>query len=102
PDALSVEVPNPVRLAPESRRRLLLETTSTREGIQVLTLRVSDAEGEPLGSQTSFPVRASEIGRLLWFIMGGGALILFGAIGLRLYRRGLASRSQREEQQEDQ
>ncbi len=101
PDALEVEVPNPVRLAPDSRRRLLLETTATREGIQVLTLRVSDADGKSLGSETSFPVRSSEIGRLLWFIMGGGALILFGTIGLRLYRRGLASRSKREEQQEE-
>lgn len=102
PDALDVAVPNPVRLAPESRRRLLLETTATREGIQILTLTVSDAEGQSLGSQTSFPVRSSEVGRLLWFIMGGGALILFGAIGLRLYRRGLASRSHQEEPQEDQ
>lgn len=101
PETLEVEVPNPVRLAPDSRRRLLLETTSTREGIQMLNLRVSDAEGQSLGGETSFPVRSSEVGRLLWFIMGTGALILFGAIGLRFYRRGLASRGQQEEQQEE-
>ena len=89
---LEVRVPNPIKLAPESRRRLLLPTRTSREGVQTLTLRVADAEGIALGHSTKVPVRASEVGGLLWLIMGAGAIILFGAIAFRLFRRGLASR----------
>ncbi|QCX28987.1 hypothetical protein [Nocardioides jishulii] len=95
-----VEVPNPVTIPSSSRRRLLLPTSTGREGVQSLTLRVTDAEGEALGSRTTVQVRASETSGLLWLIVGSGAIVLFGTIILRLRRRGLATRSQLEEQQE--
>lgn len=95
-----VEVPNPVTIPSTSRRRLLLPTSTGREGVQSLTLRVTDAEGEALGSRTTVQVRASETSGLLWLIVGSGAIVLFGTIILRLRRRGLTTRSQLEEQQE--
>lgn len=90
---LAVEVPNPIAIPPDSRRRLLLQTTAGREGVQSLTLRVADAEGRPLGGEATVQVRASEVGGLLWLIMGTGAVVLFGAIAVRLFRRGLARRA---------
>lgn len=93
---LTVEVPNPVAIPPDSRRRMLLATSATREGVQSITLRVADDEGSPLGGEATIQVRASEVGRLLWLIMGGGAVALFGTIAVRFSRRGLATRATRD------
>lgn len=96
-DDLRVDVPNPVSIPPDSRRRLLLDTTAAREGVQSLTLRVTDLEGTALGAEATVQLRASEVGRLLWLIMGAGGVLLFGAIALRLFRRGLRARGTTQE-----
>lgn len=88
----TVDVPNPVAIAPDSRRRLLLDTSSGREGVQSLTLRVTADTGQPLGGELTVQVRASEVSGLLWLIMGTGAVVLFGAIAVRWFRRGLSVR----------
>lgn len=93
---LVVDVPNPVAIPPDSRRRMLLPTSATREGVQSITLRVADDEGTSLGGEATIQVRASEVGRLLWLIMGGGAIALFGTIAVRLSRRGLSTRANRD------
>ena len=91
-DTLTVEVPNSVRLSPESRHRLLLDAEATQQGVQSLTLRATDKNGEPVGEEATFPVRSSEVTGVLWLMIGGGAVILFGAIIARLFRRGLVAR----------
>ncbi|MBE7324230.1 hypothetical protein IEQ44_06160 [Nocardioides sp. Y6] len=92
---ISVEVPNPVAIAPQSRRRMLLQTSASREGVQSLTLRLADERGRPLGGELSVQVRASQVGGLLWLIMGVGGVVLFGAIAVRWFRRGLSVRGKR-------
>ncbi len=79
--------PETITLAPRSRSRILFAATATRQGIHTVTLRVTDVEGEPLGSATTFSVRTAQVSLLIWLIMGAGAAMLFGAIAVRLVRR---------------
>lgn len=92
-DSLTLGPVEPVRVAPRSRRRLLLQATVQRQGVHSLTLQVTDAEGSELGSSSTISVRAAQVSGLLWFIMGGGLVMLFGAIGVRLFRRVRARRT---------
>ncbi|WP_162794503.1 DUF6049 family protein [Nocardioides houyundeii] len=82
----------PVTLAPTSRQQLRYSVSAADQGIESLTLRLTDADGVPIGSSTTFPVRTSQVSGILWVLMAGGALLLFGAIGVRLLRRVLRSR----------
>ncbi|WP_248579638.1 DUF6049 family protein [Nocardioides sp. InS609-2] len=84
---IQLEGPETITLAPLSRRRILLDATATRQGIHTVTLRVTDVEGEPLGSATTFSVRTAQVSQVIWLIMAAGAVMLFGAIGVRLVRR---------------
>lgn len=84
---IELEGPQSITLAPQSRRRILLDATASRQGIHTVTLRVTDADGAPLGSASTFRVRTAQVSQVIWLIMGLGAAILFGAIGLRLVRR---------------
>lgn len=76
-----------VELAPLARTRLILDVTTTRTGMHDVQLVVTDAEGRPLGSEASLPIRAARVSRIIWAIMAGGATLLFGAIAVRLVRR---------------
>ncbi|WP_185995553.1 DUF6049 family protein [Nocardioides campestrisoli] len=101
PGGLLIEEQEPLTLAPQSRRRMRLQATATREGKQELTLRVTDQEGVPLGSVASYPVRTSQVSGILWVIMGAGAALLFGAIGVRLARGNRATRREQAEELEE-
>ncbi len=89
---IQLEGPERITLAPLSRRRILLDATATRQGIHNVTLRVTDVEGTPLGSAATFSVRTAQVSQVIWLIMAAGAVMLFGAIGLRLVRRLRRSR----------
>ena len=84
---MELQGPETITLAPESRRRILLDATASRQGIHSVTLRVTDADGAPLGSTTTFKVRTAQFSQVIWLIMGAGAAMLFGAIAVRLVRR---------------
>lgn len=102
-DDLEIADHEGVELGPTSRAPLILEVTTHRIGIHDVRLVVTDEEGRPLGSSTELPIRAAQVSELIWYIMGGGALLLFSAIGVRLvrrireHRRGRRARSRREE-----
>ena len=76
-----------MRIKGQSSTTVLLNARSTQLGVHQVTLLVTDVEGTPLGPSDSLPIRANEVGRVIWVIIGVGAALLFGAIGLRLYRR---------------
>ncbi len=101
PGGLLIEEQEPLTLAPQSRRRMRLQATATREGKQDLTLRVTDQDGVPLGSVATYPVRTSQVSGILWVIMGAGAVLLFGAIGVRLARGNRATRREQAEEAEE-
>jgi hypothetical protein len=77
----------PVTLGAGRRTSIRLEVRSRDIGVHAVTLKVTDAAGEPLGSQTRFSVRTSHVSTVIWVIIGIGAALLFVAIVVRLYRR---------------
>lgn len=91
-ESIEIKVPNPVRVAPDSRNRLLLQADRVQQGVSSVTLRVTTLDGRPVGAEDDFPVRSSQVSGILWLVMLGGAGVLFGAIAFRFFRRGLASR----------
>jgi len=76
-----------VELAPLSRTPMILEVATRRTGIHEVRLVVTDEQGRRLGSATELPIRAAQVSELIWYIMGGGALLLFSAIAVRIVRR---------------
>lgn len=83
----TIAVTNPVRLAANSRTSVPVSADMTRTGVHNVTLRLTDAEGRPLGAQDDLPLRSGQAGVVIWAIIGAGAGILFVAIGIRLVRR---------------
>jgi Family of unknown function (DUF6049) len=77
----------PITLGPGRRTSIRLEASSDDIGVHAVTLRVVDAAGEPLGSQTRFSVRTSHVSTVIWVIMGIGGALLLVAVVVRLLRR---------------
>jgi len=76
-----------ITLGPGRRTAVRLEATSTDIGVHAVTLVATDSEGNPLGSVTELSVRTSRVSTVIWVIMAGGAVVLFLAIVVRLFRR---------------
>lgn len=81
-----------IQMPPHSRRSVLLTASTERQGIHNVTLQVTDMAGTTLGSYDQLPIRAAQVSAVIWLIIGTGAALLFGAIGVRLVRRFRASR----------
>jgi len=84
---LSVATPAPVTVAPGARAPLRLRATATAIGVHSVTLVAVDAAGNPIGSTTTFNVRTSQVGLVIWVIIGVALVLLFAAITLRVVRR---------------
>lgn len=91
-DSIELDHPDEVRVGANARQRLPLEASRVQQGVSRVTLKVLTQDGADIGVEDDFPVRSSQVSGILWLFMGGGAALLFGAIGVRLFRRGLASR----------
>ncbi|HXH81020.1 DUF6049 family protein [Nocardioides sp.] len=83
----------PQQLGPGAKKRILPQVTASRPGIHQVSLLVTDADGQPTGASTSLQVRAAQVSGLIWLILAGGALLLFGTIALRLVKRLRARRA---------
>ncbi|MCY7400935.1 MAG: DUF6049 family protein [Nocardioides sp.] len=79
-------------LGPGSRSPVRFEVQSTRPGVHNVRLAVTTVDGTPIGSFDEVPIRAAGVSALIWIIMAGAALVLFGAIGYRLPRQIRARR----------
>ena len=84
---MTLGVPDSILVPAGSRVGVLLEATTQRQGIHNVSLLVTSVEGVPLGGRADLPIRAAQVSRVIWLIMGSGAVLLFGMIGLRLVRR---------------
>jgi hypothetical protein len=93
--SLELRDPELLRLAPDSRTRILLNVTAHRLGIHDVRLVVTDREGRPLGSSADLPIRAAQVSEVIWVIIAGGGALLFGAIVVRLFRRVRTARATR-------
>jgi hypothetical protein len=84
---LRIAKQDPVTLGPGRRTSIRLEVRSDDIGVHSVTLRVTDANGDPLGSRAQLSVRTSHVSTIIWVIMGAGGALLFLAIAVRLLRR---------------
>ena len=84
---LVIASPDPVSLGPGQRASVRLRAASKGIGLHSVSLVPTNSKGQPLGNATTFNVRSSQIGLVIWVIMGLGAAILFLASATRIIRR---------------
>ena len=52
-----------------------------------VTLLATTENGERLGSEVQFNVRTSNVGFVIWLVMGAGGAVLLGMIVFRIVKR---------------
>uniref|UniRef100_UPI00286E64F6 DUF6049 family protein n=1 Tax=Nocardioides sp. TaxID=35761 RepID=UPI00286E64F6 len=85
--SLELEDLGPLQVNAGDRKRILPKVTANRPGVHQVRLVVTDSQGTPLGSVTNLQIRAAEVSGLIWLLLAGGALLLFGTIAIRLVGR---------------
>ncbi|MCR1785448.1 hypothetical protein KVF89_23120 [Nocardioides carbamazepini] len=93
-DGATISVANPIVLAANSRSSVPVSADMRGTGVHNVRLRLTDADGTPLGAEDELPIRSGQVGVVIWAIIGTGAGILFVAIGIRLVRRFRAARGE--------
>lgn len=86
-DQLAIAASGPITLGPRQRTPVRLKARAKSIGVHPVTLVPVNSDGQPIGSLTRFTVRSSQVGLVIWVIMGVGAAILFTMIGVRILRR---------------
>ena len=64
-----------------------MRAESTAIGVHEVTLRATTVAGDPIGSEVQFNVRTSNVGFVIWLVMGVGGGLLLVAIVWRIVRR---------------
>jgi hypothetical protein len=82
-----------VQLPPHGRTTVLLNATTHQRGVHTVRLELTTPDGRPIGATDPFPMRAEEVSRLIWVIIGAGVALLFATIIVRLVRRVARARS---------
>jgi len=77
----------PVTLQRDQRVTVTVLTNSRGVGITTLSARMLTQAGKPFGPLATFQVRTTQIGTLVWVIMGVGGAVLFIAAGRRIFSR---------------
>lgn len=90
---LSLEVPDPVVVAPGARQPIRVEVTAESIGIRSVRVDLVTASGERLYVGPTFSIRSSQVGRWVWVAMAAGSALLLVAIVVRIYRRVRARRA---------
>ncbi|HET6625181.1 MAG TPA: DUF6049 family protein [Nocardioidaceae bacterium] len=85
-DELVIHPAEPVSIGPGQRASVRLRATAKDIGVHSVTLVPTSPNGDPLGSTTKFNVRSSQVGLVIWVIMGIGAAVLLIASGVRIVR----------------
>lgn len=93
----TIKAANPIVLAANSRSSVPISADMHGTGVHNVRLRLTDADGTPIGAEDELPIRSGQVGVVIWVIIGTGAGILFVAIGIRLVRRIRSSRGKRDE-----
>jgi len=84
---LVIASPEDVALGPGQRASVRLRATSLDVGVHSVSLLPTNSNGQPLGSETRFNVRSSQVGLVIWIILGVGVTLLFLASGIRIMKR---------------
>jgi len=77
----------PVTLQRDQRVTVTVLTNSRGVGITTLTARMRTQTGQQFGPVATFQVRTTQIGTLVWVVMGVGGAVLFIAAGRRIFLR---------------
>jgi hypothetical protein len=86
-DRLTIDGPPRIEVGPNRRVAVLLTARTNENGIHEVTLVVTDKRGTPLGATTDLTIRSAQVSNVIWLFVGIGCALLFGAIGVRLFRR---------------
>ena len=82
-----------LRRTPQTMVGKALSAASSGIGVREVTLVPITDKGDEVGTPISFSVRSSQVGILIWAIMGVGMALLVVMIIRRWVRRGLSRRS---------
>ena len=86
-EALTVDSPGEITLGPDQRAPVRITAQGTGIGVHSVTVRATTEEGTPLGTQVRFNVRTSNVGLVIWLVMGAGGGVFLLAIAARVRRR---------------
>jgi hypothetical protein len=86
-DELEISSPDLVSLGPGQRASVRLSVTATDTGVHSVRVVPTTRDGRPLGRSTRIKVRSSQVGLVIWLVIGTGAAVFVVAIGLRIVRR---------------
>lgn len=84
---LVIRAPEMIDLDAGEARTLNLSARPGTIGVHTVQLVTTDDRGTPLGAEAEVSIRSSQVGRIIWVVMGVGVGILFLAIAVRLTRR---------------
>lgn len=93
--ALAIPSVGSVDVAAGERRTLTVQVDLGRQRTTFLTARLTTADGKDVGSPTTFKVRSSSIGTVLWVAMGLAALFVLATLVRRFHRRRVRITSER-------
>ncbi len=91
---LEIASPDPIQLGPGQRAPVRLRARSSAIGVHEVTLVATTEDGRRLGSEVQFNVRSSNVGLVIWLVMGVAGALLLVMIGFRILRRVRAYRAQ--------
>ena len=100
-DALTIRAPDLVSLGPGQRASVRLGARATGTGVHSVRIVPTTEDGRPLGSSTRVKVRSSQVGLVIWLIIGTGGVVFVAAIGARIRRRVRARQQEKEPHLED-
>lgn len=81
-----IETPKAFAMAPGERRVLRLRTHASSIGVHEVTLTPVTGNGAELGTPLTFSLRTSQVGTLIWYVLGAAGLLLVVMIGRRILR----------------
>lgn len=93
---LEIPSPDPVSLGPGQRASVKLRANASDIGVHPVSLVPTNGDGQALGNPVRFNVRTSQVGLVIWAVMGVGAGVLFVTIAVRLLGRLRDHRRRRE------
>lgn len=86
-DELTISAPAPLELTGGARVSLRLGARSSGFGVSEVRLTPATADGSLLPNTTTINVRRSQVGVVIWVVMGLGAAVLVVALVVRVVRR---------------
>lgn len=84
---LRLRAPGLVSLGPGQRATVRLAVRATGTGVHSVRIYPTTEDGRPLGRSTQIKIRSSQVGLVIWLVMGTGGAVFVVAIAARIARR---------------